>query len=128
MLKKVFNKSDNIYNKLIYSVLFTLICQIILIILASYIITSSEKFYNSLNIFWFLITAISSLLSGLISGRIFKNRGILWGSINGLIDVFITVILLLCFSGLKISSDIFILIPCGLLPGAIGGIVSSNLK
>lgn len=121
-------KSDSVLVKIILSAIISIIILIAFIMFAAFIISSSERFYDSLFIFWYIISGLTALLTGFIAGRFLKRRGILWGSVSGLIISVIVIFILSCFSGFNINPYIFFLIPCGVVPGAAGGIFATNIN
>ena len=55
-------------------------------------------------------------------------KGILTGLINGIIQSAILIFLLLIINKFNVTFHTFIIIPIGLVGGATGGIIASNIK
>ena len=76
----------------------------------------------------YFFVALASFITGNSSYFKFKGRGIITGFLGALPLVLSILIFIAVFSYNTISSYILILLPIGLIFGALGGIIGSNTK
>ncbi len=110
------------------SVSAALISTSVLLLIFADLMVKNDINFETVKYFWFAISAISGLISGLISGKLVKSKGIIWGSISSLIYVVTLLLIVAIVNNFNISALFFVLIPIAALFGALGGVISSNLR
>ncbi len=107
------------------SYLFSVILLLLLSVLATLQTFSNTVIYVSVN----TITAISVLLCGLLSGRHFAGKGLVFGALCGTLYS-----VTLCIAGILFSdvpsfgTPMLTALGIGIICGAVGGIVGINTK
>ena len=101
---------------------------IVFLLISSGLIVKND--YNSdIYIYlWYISTVFSGFTAGIIAGRLCKSKGIIWGSLSSLIVSIIQILILCIINNFSINFIIFMLIPFCVIPGALGGILSSNFR
>ncbi len=127
-MKNKLIKSESKLIKIIVCFLCSIILKVILILISALIISKNDFSPEKIYIFWFIISAISSLISGFFAGKIFRNKGFLWGAVSGISGAAVLILILLFFSKFNFNLVLLLILPIELLLGAAGGIISSNLK
>lgn len=110
-----------------FGAVFGMVTILLLTILFSFIMLSSDFIVTSLSVVSGFIVSLGAFFSGIFSARKFKSRGFLVGALSALL-----IFILLTLAGLLISEAItyMLLLKLCLMVvfGAVGGIVGINLK
>ena len=71
---------------------------------------------------------MSGVATGLFTGRVTKSKAVIWASLSAGISAVILLLFLLIFNSFIVNPVIFIIFPLFIISGAVGGIVSANLR
>lgn len=116
----------------IKSLLMGLLAGTILFLLASvvlaFVMTKSDISYPVIRYVCFGITAAASLTAGFVGKKRSRLKGICAGLIAAALLVVPVFLLTVLVNRFRFSEEILLLLPVGLLFGAIGGIISSNMR
>jgi putative membrane protein (TIGR04086 family) len=119
-----------ILNKLKYFGINLVICCVMILLLL--LVTSAIFAYTSINdkyldIFVYSIVGISIFLTSVFLNRKIKSKGVIYGSIFGLLAIVTIYLIGAIFLSFSISYTAVIYIAIGIISGLIGGIIGVNL-
>ena len=97
-------------------------------LVAAMILTKNDLSYQTVRYILSILTVISACIAGYIGKRRCKMKGIAAGLITSAVLVALVFIGLLLINWFSIGEEALLLLPTGLLFGALGGIVSSNMR
>lgn len=95
---------------------------------AAFVLTKSDLTYKSIKIIIFVISMISAFITGFISKKKNKMKGIAAGAIATTILLCLIILIMLFVSGFHLKEEAFLLIPAAMSFGILGGIISSNQR
>lgn len=131
-LKKEKTKSnqrkDSNIVKIVKGSIISILISLILLFIASLILTYTNIGENAIPIIIIIISALSIFTGSLLASKNIKKRGILNGSAVGAIYI-ITLYLLssIAITGFSLNLKSFIMLITAIIAGTIGGIVGVNL-
>ncbi|MBR3767900.1 MAG: TIGR04086 family membrane protein [Clostridia bacterium] len=125
--KKLIKSSSKIVN-IALSTLFGVFSAVIILMLCAFVLVKNDIPSEYIKFFWIPVSIVSGLISGLLAGKLTQSRGIIWGSLSSLIVAVIAFLTIFIFNSFSINLLTFLIIPLTVLFGAVGGIISSNLK
>ena len=120
-------KKSNVFIILV-SVIAAFITSTVILLIGADILVKNDINLELLKYFWFVVSGISSLIAGLISGRMVRSKGIIWGSVSSFLYIITLMLIIASVNKFNISILLFILLPLSVFFGALGGVISSNLK
>lgn len=117
-------------NKLKYFSVHLCICYIMILLLL--LVTSAIFAYTSINdqyldIFVYSLIGISILLNSILLNRKIKCKGVIYGSLFGLLAILIMYGIGGIFLGFSFSLTIAMYMVIGLIAGLIGGAIGVNI-
>lgn len=117
-------------NKLKYFSVHLCICYIMILLLL--LVTSAIFAYTSINdqyldIFVYSLIGISILLNSILLNRKIKCKGVIYGSLFGLLAILIMYGIGGIFLGFSFSVTIAMYMVIGLIAGLIGGAIGVNI-
>ncbi len=92
------------------------------------ILTKKDISNETVRYFLLISEFFAAFASSFYPTRKTKMKGIIAGLINGTIISLILLLLLLTINKLNVTFHTFLTVPLGLIGGAAGGIVASNMK
>ncbi len=105
-----------------------ILCFLIGTLIIAFILLKNDLSFSSIKYICFALTTISAVAAGFAAKRKNKQKGIVCGLLASIPVLLTEFVVLLLLNHLQISEEALLLIPAGLLPGMIGGIISSNLR
>ena len=120
-------KSSNIL-KVIKGSVISIFISVILLFIASLILTYTNIGENAIPTMIIIISAISILIGSLVSAMHIKQKGILNGSLVGAIYIIIIYLFSsIAITGFNMNIKSLIMLAASIIAGTIGGIVGVNL-
>ena len=120
-------KSSNIL-KVIKGSLISIFISVILLFIASLILTYTNIGENAIPTMIIIISAISIFIGSLVSAMHIKQKGILNGSLVGAIYIIIIYLFSsIAITGFNMNIKSLIMLAASIIAGTIGGIVGVNL-
>ena len=120
-------KSSNIL-KVIKGSVISILISVVLLFIASLILTYTNIGENAIPTLIIIISAISIFIGSLISTMHIKQRGILNGSMVGAIYIIIIYLFSsIAITGFNMNIKSLIMLVASVIAGTIGGIVGVNL-
>ena len=105
------------------------IITVILLLVFAFLLTYTDISADIVSPTVFLITVLSIMLSGILNGRNTSEKGWLSGILSGLLYMIILYVLgIIIFSDISLNTNGILMLICGMLFGAIGGIIGINNK
>ena len=95
---------------------------------AAFILTKNDLSYLTVKYTFVIFTVLSAFIAGYMGKRRCKMKGITAGLITSAVLVALIFAVLLVINGFSIGEEALLLLPVGLLFGALGGIISSNMR
>lgn len=96
------------------------------LILISFLLINNGTFTTFTKIFIYVVIGLGALLSGFISNKKLKGRGIVNGLLSSAVYLLIYMMISLIVMRFQVGSNLLLLVPVVLLSGIIGGILSAN--
>ena len=127
MTKRKKLKINSVPAAIMISLSISLLSSVLIILLSAFLIVKNDFSHDNLKYFWIAIFAIGGITGGLSAGRLFKSRGLLWGSAIALFMSIILFIIIAAVNGLNIDYRCLLLSIVSVFAGGVGGIISSNL-
>jgi len=129
LLQKIlFDKSD-ILKTVIKFLLISLFCFItvtILLCITALVISRINFSYEILTPIVAAVLALTAVFDGFLISRWFKENGLIWGVLSGLIIILLLLIFSLKYNTFEISSQLITKSLVTITAGAIGGIIGVN--
>ena len=128
MLYNIFNKADT-FKVVVKFILFALFCicsLLLLLSIAAIAITKIDFTYGALDPVTSAIVAVSSVFSGFVTSRVFKENGLIWGISAGIVISVFIIAAAVYTSSFKISTVLLTKLVIALIAGAMGGILGVN--
>ncbi len=120
-------KSSNIL-KVIKGSVISIFISVILLFIASLILTYTNIGENAIPTMIIIISAISIFIGSLVSAMHIKQKGILNGSLVGAIYIIIIYLFSsIAITGFNMNIKSLIMLAASIIAGTIGGIVGVNL-
>lgn len=126
-LKRVLKKMNN-FSKVFFSVLIGLIVAAAILIIFASVLVKNDISPEYLKYFWIILSALCGIISGGVAGKITDSRGFIWGSITSAIISICMLVFLFFINAFSLNIFSLLIIPVLVFFGALGGIISSNLK
>lgn len=126
-MKKTLKNTNNVLKVLI-SVFIALLVSALILIIGAGILVKNDVSIELHKYFWLVLAAVSGIISGAFAGRITNSRGFLWGSLVGLISGIAIILVIYIVNSFSINMFTFFILPIFIIFGAVGGIISTNLK
>lgn len=104
-----------------------IICTLVLLI-SSVIMSKSDLPQNTVNIIADFAVILSSLAAGITASKIYRKRGLMIGSLMGLVYYLLLFCISLIFFGAQLSLAAITKLVMMVLSSAIGGIIGVNFK
>lgn len=123
--KAAFDKK--LIKQLLLSSFFGVILFLILSCLFSIIIMKNSAFSDKTFIFSLITLIVSSLLCGFLSAKRNKLKGVISGSISGLVMCAIIYLITAIVSGFSFSYKAIIILPAVIISSVIGAILKKNI-
>ena len=128
MKKKKLLKLDSVPAVMLISVMLGVIASTLCLILLSVILVNYDISHSVIKYFWIPVALTGGILTGLFCGKNVKSKGIIWGSAAAFAVSLIILLILLIFNGFSVSLFTLLPVPDYVLSGAVGGVISSNLR
>lgn len=123
--KAAFDKK--LIKQLLLSSFFGVILFLILSCLFSIIIMKNSAFSDKTFIFSLITLIVSSLLCGFLSAKRNKLKGVISGSISGLVMCAVIYLITAIVSGFSFSYKAIIILPAVIISSIIGAILKKNI-
>ncbi len=123
--KAAFDKK--LIKQLLLSSFFGVILFLILSCLFSIIIMKNSAFSDKTFIFSLITLIVSSLLCGFLSAKRNKLKGVISGSISGLVMCAVIYLITAIVSGFSFSYKAIIILPAVVISSVIGAILKKNI-
>lgn len=123
--KAAFDKK--LIKQLLLSSFFGVILFLILSCLFSIIIMKNSAFSDKTFIFSLITLIVSSLLCGFLSAKRNKLKGVISGSISGLVMCAVIYLITAVASGFSFSYKAIIILPAVVISSIIGAILKKNI-
>lgn len=123
--KAAFDKK--LIKQLLLSSFFGVILFLILSCLFSIIIMKNSAFSDKTFIFSLITLIVSSLLCGFLSAKRNKLKGVISGSISGLVMCTVIYLITAIVSGFSFSYKAIIILPAVIISSIIGAILKKNI-
>lgn len=123
--KAAFDKK--LIKQLLLSSFFGVILFLILSCLFSIIIMKNSAFSDKTFIFSLITLVVSSLLCGFLSAKRNKLKGVISGSISGLVMCAIIYLITAAVSGFSFSYKAIIILPAVIISSIVGAILKKNI-
>ena len=127
MKNRLKQNNSNILKTIICQII-TVFLQMILLCISALIVSSSDFSADKLCVFWYVIIPVSSFIGGFITAKVNKTKGFLWGAMAGAINSTVAFIINFLNCSMSVNLSLIFLFPAGIITGAAGGIIASNLK
>lgn len=123
--KAAFDKK--LIKQLLLSSLFGAILFLVLSCLFSIIIMKNSAFSDKTFIFSLITLVVSSLLCGFLSAKRNKLKGVISGSISGLVMCAVIYLITAIVSGFSFSYKAIIILPAVIISSIVGAILKKNI-
>ena len=123
--KAAFDKK--LIKQLLLSSLFGAILFLVLSCLFSIIIMKNSAFSDKTFIFSLITLIVSSLICGFLSAKRNKLKGVISGSISGLVMCAVIYLITAIGSGFSFSYKAIIILPAVIISSVIGAILKKNI-
>lgn len=123
--KAAFDKK--LIKQLLLSSLFGAILFLVLSCLFSIIIMKNSAFSDKTFIFSLITLIVSSLICGFLSAKRNKLKGVISGSISGLVMCAIIYLITAAVSGFSFSYKAIIILPAVIISSIVGAILKKNI-
>lgn len=123
--KAAFDKK--LIKQLLLSSFFGVILFLILSCLFSIIIMKNSAFSDKTFIFSLITLVVSSLLCGFLSAKRNKLKGVISGSISGLVMCAVIYLITAIVSGFSFSYKAIIILPAVIISSIVGAILKKNI-
>lgn len=123
--KAAFDKK--LIKQLLLSSFFGVILFLILSCLFSIIIMKNSAFSDKMFILSLITLIVSSLLCGFLSAKRNKLKGVISGSISGLVMCAVIYLITAIVSGFSFSYKAIIILPAVIISSIIGAILKKNI-
>lgn len=123
--KAAFDKK--LIKQLLLSSFFGVILFLILSCLFSIVIMKNSAFSDKTFIFSLITLIVSSLLCGFLSAKRNKLKGVISGSISGLVMCAVIYLITAIVSGFSFSYKAIIILPAVVISSVIGAILKKNI-
>lgn len=123
--KAAFDKK--LIKQLLLSSFFGVILFLILSCLFSIIIMKNSAFSDKTFIFSLITLIVSSLICGFLSAKRNKLKGVISGSISGLVMCAIIYLITAAVSGFSFSYKAIIILPAVIISSIVGAILKKNI-
>lgn len=122
-------KEKNIFNSLAIGTIFAYFITLLVFIIYSLLITYTDVTEKYMQTIIMVTTVISVLVSGFLSTKNIKSKGLLIGILSGVIYFIILLIVAFCIlPTIEFNSKLLTLLILSICSGGIGGIIGINLK
>lgn len=128
MQKNKHSRTNNEIIRLVLSILLGIITTTLLILCGAFLLTKNDIPHEYIKFFWIPIALISGIISGFSAGKLMKNKGILWGSIASFVSALVLLIFIYIYNGTETALFSLLILPLEVIPGAVCGIIASNLR
>lgn len=123
--KAAFDKK--LIKQLLLSSLFGAILFLVLSCLFSIIIMKNSAFSDKTFIFSLITLIVSSLICGFLSAKRNKLKGVISGSISGLVMCAVIYLITAIVSGFSFSYKAIIILPAVIISSIVGAILKKNI-
>lgn len=123
--KAAFDKK--LIKQLLLSSFFGVILFLVLSCLFSIIIMKNSAFSDKTFIFSLITLIVSSLLCGFLSAKRNKLKGVISGSISGLVMCAVIYLITAVASGFSFSYKAIIILPAVIISSIVGAILKKNI-
>ena len=123
--KAAFDKK--LIKQLLLSSFFGVILFLILSCLFSIIIMKNSAFSDKTFIFSLITLIVSSLICGFLSAKRNKLKGVISGSISGLVMCAVIYLITAIVSGFSFSYKAIIILPAVIISSIVGAILKKNI-
>ena len=108
--KIIFNKTDYLkaFFKIFIIILFSFTTLIVLFILTSIAVSKINFSYKSLLPVTAVILSVNSTFNGFVTSRLFKENGLIWGILAGIITLAIVIIISIYYGIFSFTPILFI--------------------
>ena len=124
---KLNKKDSSLIRKYLISSLIGLAVLFIGWSLIAILLVSGMKLNGSTKIFIYVFICLGGFISGFLSHKKIKGRGIVNGLISSVVYGLISLILICFIMSFKISVGLFIIIPLIIACGCFGGVLEANI-
>lgn len=122
-------KGKNIFNSLAIGTIFAYFITLLVFIIYSLLITYTDVTEKYMQTIIMVTTVVSVLVSGFLSTKNIKSKGLLIGILSGVIYFIILLIVAFCIlPTIEFNSKLLTLLMLSICSGGIGGIIGINLK
>lgn len=105
-----------------------LICAALLAVFAFAFVSAENIPHDFLTAFMIAVTVVSSFLAGFITAKLTKQKGLLCGSISGVILFFLFLIAGVAISATGAGNGVLLRLLLMVISGGIGGLLAVNGK
>lgn len=123
--KPAFDKK--LIKQLLLSSLFGVILFLVLSCLLSFVIMKNSAFSDKTFVFSLVALVVSSLLSGFLSAKRNKLKGVISGSISGFVMCSVIYLITAFASGFSFSYKAIIILPAVIISSVVGAILKKNI-
>lgn len=123
---KKFVKSTNPVIRVMIGSITGIFIAITLTLLSAAFIAKNDISKDLFKYFWFVIFAISCLLSSMISVAFLKSKKLLWTALTTSIIIAIIILTLAIASNFSLNLNVLINVPVGYVFGIIGTMLIAN--
>lgn len=125
--RRVLDNSGNTYTKMLKAVAIGLLVTAVLLLLLSFVLSKRDFSFMLINPLATLALGVGSMLSGFLSARSFRERGMLMGGLSGLI-IFAIVLIVSAMFQFELGAKAIIKLAVTVLGGCVGGIIGINKR
>ncbi len=121
--------NKNIFLNLTKGTIFAYFITLLVFIIYGILITYTDITEKNMQLIVMITTVVSVLVSGFISAKGISSKGLLLGSLAGIIYFIILLMVAFCvLPNIQINSKLLMLFVLSICSGGVGGIIGINLK
>ena len=130
MLQKFFSKTDilKLILKILFISAFCIGTVLFLFVAVAVIISKVDTSYDILFPVITAILSVSAVFCGFTISRWFKENGLIWGILAGIIISVFIISTCLIYGSLDLTTALFTKIIVTVISGAVGGIIGVNIN
>ena len=122
-----FNFFKNILKPFLLGILSGYFVSFVVILVLSFLFSLVGSIhYFIFNAISLILVSVCSFVSGFVTLIHFKCKGLIIGSLSGLLVFLVSLFICCVFFGNMVPSDVLLRFFCAVLSGAIGGVLSVN--
>lgn len=128
MKKKSLFKLKSTASCVAFGSVISFVFSVIILLILSAVLVNYDISKASVKYLWFIVAVIGGFAGGACCGKFVKSKGIIWGALSAVIVSLILIVIFYIFNTFNVSVFCFILMPIYAVFGALGGVISSNLR